>query len=110
MIFKVPTIKFGKCFAEFMIPIVLNNNSIVKFLDNITCNKLIKQCNINNIQLLMFEETNIKMYRCAEGDIDRREAEVSITFQTQINLKFGSSNTNYCFITRGIQYVMKSYQ
>lgn len=31
----------------------------------------------------MFEETNIKIYRFAESDIDRREAEVSISFQTQ---------------------------
>ena len=37
---------------------------------------------VNIIQLLVFEETNITIYRCVKGDIDRREAEVNITFHT----------------------------
>ena len=28
---------------------------------------------INIIQLLMFEETDIKIYWCVKGDVDRRE-------------------------------------
>ena len=31
------------------------------------------------------------IYRCAKGDIDRREVEVNNTFQTPINLILGSS-------------------
>ena len=46
-----------------------------------------------------FNITFHKIYRCAKGDIDRREAEVNITFQTSINLILGSPNTNYCSIT-----------
>ena len=53
----------------------------------------------NNIQLLVFEEHNIKIYRSVKGDIDRREAEVSISFHKLINLDICSSNTSYCFIT-----------
>ena len=34
----------------------------------------------------MFEEPNIEIYRCMKGDIDRRKAEVIITFHTPINL------------------------
>ena len=37
-----------------------------------------------NIQLLVFED-----YRCVKGDIDRRFAEVNITFHTPINLEIG---------------------
>ena len=40
----------------------------------------------NAIQLLVFEETDVKIYRCVKGDIDRREAEVNITFHTPTNL------------------------
>ena len=29
-------------------------------------------CLNNNIQLYVFEEINIKIYRCVKGDIDRR--------------------------------------
>ena len=47
----------------------------------------------------MFEETNIKIYRCVKGDIDRREAKVNINFLTSTNLIMGSSNTNYVVIT-----------
>ena len=39
--FKVPTIKFGECFAEFMIPIALLKNLVVKnlfrLLKSLTC-------------------------------------------------------------------------
>ena len=39
--FKVPTIKFGKCFAEFMIPIALLKKLAVKnllrLLKSVTC-------------------------------------------------------------------------
>ena len=38
---------------------------------------------------LVFEELNIEIYRCLKGDIDRREAEVNITFDTPIILDFG---------------------
>ena len=41
------------------------------------------------IQLLVFEETIMKIYRCVKGDIDRREAEVNITFHTPIHLDIG---------------------
>ena len=44
---------------------------------------------VDNIQLLVFEETNIKIYWCVEGDVDRREAEVDISFHTPINLDIG---------------------
>ena len=40
------------------------------------------------IQLLVFEEPNIKIYRCVKGDIDRCKA-VNITFHTPINLDIG---------------------
>ena len=42
----------------------------------------------NNIQLLVFEESTIKIYWCVKGDVDRREAEVNITFHTTIKLDF----------------------
>ena len=41
--FKVPTIKFGKCFAEFMIPIALlkkfgsYNKNLLRLLKSVTC-------------------------------------------------------------------------
>ena len=35
---------------------------------------------INNIQLLVFEETNIKIYWCMKGDVDRREIIVLFLF------------------------------
>ena len=38
-------------------------------------------CGTKMIRLLVFEETNIKIYWCAKGDIDRCEAAVDITFQ-----------------------------
>ena len=38
------------------------------------------------IQLLVFDEPNIKIYRCVKGDIDRPEVGVNITFHTLINL------------------------
>ena len=41
------------------------------------------------IQLLVFEEPNIEIYRYVKGDIGRREAEVNITFHTPINLDIG---------------------
>ena len=41
------------------------------------------------IQLLMFEETTIKICRCVNGHIDRREGEVNNTFHTPINLDIG---------------------
>ena len=37
----------------------------------------------------MFEESNIKIYRCVKCDIDRREAEADITVHTPINLDVG---------------------
>ena len=50
----------------------------------------------NIIQLLVFEEINIKIYWCVkgdfdrhEGDVDRREAWIYITFHTPINLDIG---------------------
>ena len=43
----------------------------------------------NIIQLLVFEEPNIEIYRCVKGDIGRREAEVNITFHTPTNLDIG---------------------
>ena len=43
----------------------------------------------NIIQLLVFEETNIKIYWYVKGDIDRPETEVNITFHTPINLDIG---------------------
>ena len=43
----------------------------------------------NIIQLLVFEETNIKIYWCVKGDIDRREMEANITFHTPINFDIG---------------------
>ena len=47
------------------------------------------QTSTHIIQLLVFEEPNIEIYRCVKGDIDRREAEVNITFHTPINLDIG---------------------
>ena len=41
------------------------------------------------IQLLVFEEPNIEIYRCVKGDIDRREVKVNINFHTTINLDIG---------------------
>ena len=41
------------------------------------------------IQLFVFEEPNIEIYRCVKDDIDRREAEVNTTFHTPINLDTG---------------------
>ena len=41
---------------------------------------------ISNIQLLVSEESNIKIYWYMKGVIDRREAEVNNTFNTPINL------------------------
>ena len=38
--------------------------------------------NYNFIQLLVFKETNIRIYWCAKGDIDRCKAEASITSHT----------------------------
>ena len=38
------------------------------------------------IQLLVFAETNIKIYWCVKGDVNRRESEVNISFHTPINL------------------------
>ena len=41
--FKVPTIEFGKCFAEFMIPIALLKKfgstvkNLLRFLKSVTC-------------------------------------------------------------------------
>ena len=37
--FKVPTIKFGKCFAELMIPIALLKkfNNLLRLLKSVTC-------------------------------------------------------------------------
>ena len=39
--FKVPTIKFGKCFAEFMIPIALLKKfavrNLLRLLKSVTC-------------------------------------------------------------------------
>ena len=35
---------------------------------------------LNIIQLLVFEEPNIEIYRCVKGDIDLRFASVNITF------------------------------
>ena len=43
----------------------------------------------NIIQLLVFEETNIKIYWCVKGDVDRLEAEVNISFHTPITLYIG---------------------
>ena len=43
----------------------------------------------NIIQLLVFEETNIKINWCVKGDVDRREAEVNIGFNTPINFDIG---------------------
>ena len=39
-----------------------------------------------NIQVFELEETNMKIYRCVNDDIDRREAEVNITFHTPLHL------------------------
>ena len=44
------------------------------------------------IQLLVFEETIMTIYRCVKGDFDRLEAEVNITFHTPIQ--------NYCSVSR----------
>ena len=51
-------------------------------IDKIHKNKI----NSNNIQLFVFEEPNIEIYRCVKGDIGPREAEVNITYHTLINL------------------------
>ena len=40
----------------------------------------------NIIQLLVFEEPNIKFYWCVKVDISQCEVEVNITFHTPINL------------------------
>ena len=45
--------------------------------------------NYNIIQLLVFKETNIRIYWCAKGDIDRRKAGAIITFRTPVNLDTG---------------------
>ena len=45
--------------------------------------------NYNIIQLLVFKETNIRIYLCAKGDIDRCKADASITFRTPINFDIG---------------------
>ena len=41
------------------------------------------------IQVLVFEESNIKIYWCVKADIDLRFASVNITFHTPINLDIG---------------------
>ena len=43
----------------------------------------------NIIQLLVFEEPNIKIYQCLKGDIDQCDAECDIIFHTPINLDIG---------------------
>ena len=43
----------------------------------------------NIIRLLVFEETNIKIYWCMNSDIGRTEAEANITSHTSINLDIG---------------------
>ena len=45
------------------------------------------------IQLLVFEETDIKIYWCVKGDIGQREAEANITFHTPISLDIGLFQT-----------------
>ena len=45
--------------------------------------------NYNIIQLLLFQETNIRIYWCAKGDIDQCKVETSVTFRTPINLDIG---------------------
>ena len=40
----------------------------------------------NMIQLFVFKEKTIKIYRCLKVDIDRRESEVKFTFQFDIGL------------------------
>ena len=45
--------------------------------------------NYNIIQLLVFKETNIRIYWCAKSDNDRRKAGASITFRTPISLATG---------------------
>ena len=76
---------------------------VLKYGLNIAClpnDPLCKlYCN-NIIQLLVFEEPNIKTYRCVKGDVDRREARVNISFLTKINLDIGLFKHqlfNYCF-------------
>ena len=49
------------------------------------------------IQLLVFEETNIKIYSCVKGDIGWREAEANITFHTAINLDTGLFKHQWLF-------------
>ena len=43
----------------------------------------------DNVQLLVFEEPNIKIYQSMRGDIGRCKAEATITFHTPINLDIG---------------------
>ena len=53
--------------------------------------------NYNIIQLLVFKGTNIRIYWCAKGDIDRCKAEASITFRTPINLDIGLFKHQWLF-------------
>ena len=41
------------------------------------------------ILCLNFEEPNIKIYWCVKSDIEGGDAELNITFHTQINLDIG---------------------
>ena len=52
-----------------------------------------------NIQLLVFEETNIKIYWCVKGDVDQREAGFNISFHTSINLDIGLFKHQLLLIT-----------
>ena len=79
--------------------VYMGYNVFVKIGTHANTCKLLSDKTSNIIQLLVFDETNIKIYQCAKGDNDQCEAQVNITFQTPINLILGSSNTNYCFIT-----------
>ena len=66
----------------------------------------------NNIQLLVFEEPNIEIYRCVKVDIDRHEAEVNISFHTPINLDIGHFKHQvllYYFSVSSVWLILSKY-
>ena len=68
--------QWNAVFQTFPQPVVTDQNAQITI-------------NYNIIQLLVFRETNIRIYWCAKGDIDRCKAEASVTFRTPINFDIG---------------------
>ena len=56
----------------------------------------------NSIQLLVFEETSIKIYRCAKGDIDRRDFDIGLFKHQLVFYYFSVSSVGY-YCQKGVK-------